>query len=112
MSTQKKIDVRGFIHTPEGRYQMRINGVPHWTDTRGYGLYRAGTEIQTHRITGWTKRVKVAVPVASAGQFRLPEDPQMAAFVVLGELQRLAATPVVPVAYLPERSQEQELLAA
>lgn len=88
--TTPKIQVTGFIKTPEGRYQMRINGVPHWTDMRGWGLYTSATQMQVTR-TGFRKIVRVSKVVASASEFRLPADAELASLVVEQDLVQLAA---------------------
>lgn len=78
--------VTGLIKTPEGRYQMRINGTPYWTDARGWGLYTATSEIQISR-TGLRKKVRVPKMVASPAEFRLPSSADLAAQVVEQDLQ-------------------------
>lgn len=88
--TTPKIQVTGFVKTAEGRYQMRINGVPHWTDLRGWGLYAAGVEIQVSK-GGLRRKTRISKMLASPADFRLPADAHLASLVVAQDLMQLAA---------------------
>lgn len=87
-----KIKVTGFIKHPTGRYTFSINGVRHWTDVRGWGLYTSKQQLVIHPITKFRKMERVQVCLASAGEFRLPADADLAAAVATADLAHLAAT--------------------
>lgn len=85
----KQISVTDFWAEPTGRYTFRINGVRHWTDVRGWGLYTAREQDFTNPATGYRRRKRVQVVVASPGEFRLPGTCSLAASVVQADVQAL-----------------------
>ena len=111
MKTTPKISVTGFTRNPDGRYTFNINGVRHWTDTHGWGLYTSKEQVFINPATGFRRLRRVQVCLASGPEFQLTADPREASASVGIKLRELANTRKAS-ARREQQVGEQELVAA
>lgn len=111
MKTTPKISVTGFTRNPDGRYTFNINGVRHWTDTQGWGLYASKEQLFINPITGYRRLRRVQVCLASGPEFQLAADPREASASVGIKLRELANTRKVS-ARREQQVGKRELVAA